>query len=160
VNVEVTPLPGIGVRKDFAIRGGRRIGVISHRDGKIELILSKTDDPDACLAEVPLSADEAGTLANLLGAPQLIARLAEEHEDLPGIHTRGLPINAGSPYDGRTLGDTALRTRTSVSVVAITRAGQVIPSPTPDFTLTTGDLMITVGTSEGLDSAVAILARG
>jgi TrkA domain protein len=29
VNVEVTPLPGIGVRKDFALRDGRRIGVVS-----------------------------------------------------------------------------------------------------------------------------------
>ena len=66
MNVEVTPLPGIGVRKDFALRGGRRIGVVTHRDGKIELIISKSDDPDACLAELPLSADEAGALANLL----------------------------------------------------------------------------------------------
>ena len=53
VNVEVTPLPGIGVRKDFALRGGRRIGVISLRDGSIELIVSKADDPDASLARLP-----------------------------------------------------------------------------------------------------------
>lgn len=40
------------------------------------------------------------------------------------------------------------------------RAGHVHPSPTPDFTLTAGDLMVTVGTTEGLDNAVAILKRG
>lgn len=158
VNVEVTPLPGIGVRKDFALRNGRRIGVVTHRDGKIELIISKSDDPDACLAELPLTADEAGALANLLGAPQLVAQLREEHRDLPGIHTRQIPV--GPPFDGRTLGDTALRTRTGVSVVAVMRAGQVHPSPTPDFTLTAGDLMVTVGTAEGLDNAVKILKRG
>ena len=160
MNVEVTPLPGIGVRKDFAIRGGRRIGVISHRDGKTELIVSKADDPDACVAEIPLTTEEASALANLLGAPQLVAQLTGEHRDLPGIQTKGLPISSGSPYDGRTLGDTALRTRTSVSVVAVMRAGQVHPSPTPDFTLTAGDVMVTVGTSEGLDNAVKILAKG
>jgi TrkA domain protein len=158
VNVEVTPLPGIGVRKDFALRNGRRIGVVTHRDGKIDLIVSKSDDPDACLAELPLTADEAGALANLLGAPQLVAQLREEHRDLPGIHTRQIPV--GPPFDGRTLGDTALRTRTGVSVVAVMRAGQVHPSPTPDFTLTAGDLMVTVGTSEGLDNAVKILKHG
>jgi len=156
VNVEVTPLPGIGVRKDFAIRDGRRIGVVTHRDGRIELIISKSDDPDACLAELPLSADEAGALANLLGAPQLVAQLAAEHP--PGIHTRQIPV--GPPFDGRTLGDTALRTRTGVSVVAVMRAGHVHSSPTPDFTLTAGDLMVTVGTAEGLDNAVKILKRG
>jgi TrkA domain protein len=158
VNVEVTPLPGIGVRKDFALRNGRRIGVVTHRDGKIDLIVSKSDDPDACLAELPLTADEAGALANLLGAPQLVAQLREEHRELPGIHTRQIPV--GPPFDGRTLGDTALRTRTGASVVAVMRAGQVHASPTPDFTLTAGDLVVTVGTSEGLDNAVKILKRG
>jgi TrkA domain protein len=158
VNVEVTPLPGIGVRKDFALRNGRRVGVVAHRDGKIDLIVAKPDDPDACLAELPLTTDEAATLANLLGAPQLVAQLREEHRDLPGIHTRQIPV--GVPFDGRTLGDTAMRTRTGVSVVAVMRAGQVHPSPGPDFTLTAGDLLVAVGTSEGLDNAVKILAKG
>ncbi|HVW40115.1 MAG TPA: cation:proton antiporter regulatory subunit [Amycolatopsis sp.] len=154
MNVEVTPLPGIGVRKDFALRTGRRVGVVTHRDGQIELIVSKSDDPDACLASLPLTADEAGALANLLGAPQLVAQLTEE---LPGIQTRQLPIRPNEPFDGRTLGDTALRTRTGVSVVAVMRAGQVHPSPTPDFTFTAGDVLMAVGTSEGLENALRIL---
>ncbi|KFU76168.1 potassium/proton antiporter regulatory subunit, CPA2 family [Amycolatopsis lurida] len=160
MNVEVTPLPGIGVRKDFATRNGRRVGVVTHRDGHVELIVSKTDDPDACLASLPLTTDEAGALANLLGAPQLVAQLTEEHRDLPGINTKQLPIKASSPFDGRTLGDTAMRSRTSVSVVAVMRAGQVHPSPTPDFNLTAGDVLVAVGTSEGLEAAVKILKYG
>lgn len=155
--MEVTPLPGIGVRKDFAIRNGRRVGVVTHRDGQIELIVSKSDDPDACLASLPLTADEAGALANLLGAPQLVAQLSAEHREVPGINTRQLPIEANAPYDGRTLGDTAMRTRTGVSVVAVMRAGQVHPSPTPGFTFTAGDLLVAVGTAEGLDNAWKIL---
>ena len=160
MNVEVTPLPGIGVRKDFATRNGRRVGVVTHRDGHVELIVSKTDDPDACLASLPLTTDEAGALANLLGAPQLVAQLTEEHRDLPGINTKQLPVKTSSPFDGRTLGDTALRTRTGVSVVAVMRAGQVHPSPTPDFNLTAGDVLVAVGTSEGLESAVKIPKYG
>lgn len=160
MNVEVTPLPGIGVRKDFATRTGRRVGVVTHRDGHVELIVSKTDDPDACLASLPLTNDEAGALANLLGAPQLVAQLTEEHRDLPGINTRQLPLKASSPFDGRTLGDTAMRSRTGVSVVAVMRAGQAHPSPTPDFTFTAGDVLVAVGTSEGLESALKILKYG
>lgn len=160
VNVEVTPLPGIGVRKDFATRNGRRIGVVNHRDGPIELILSKSDDPDACLASLPMTVDEAGALANLLGAPQLVAQLAEEHSEMPGINTKQLAVRPNSPFDGRTLGDTELRTRTGVSVVAVMRAGQVHPSPTPSFTFTAGDLLVTVGTSDGLEAAGKILTHG
>ena len=160
MNIEVTPLPGIGVRKDFALRDGRRIGVVSHRDGKLALIVSKADDPDATLAELPLTTDEAGALATLLGAPQLVAQLAEEQRDVPGIRTGRLTIASSSPYDGRTLGDTALHSRTGVSVVAVMRAGQVHPSPLPSFTLTGGDLVVAVGTSVGLDHAGKSLRHG
>lgn len=134
--------------------------MIAHRDGEIELILSRADDPDACIASMPLTVDEAATLGSLLGTPQLVARLAEEHKDLPGITTKQLPITEGSPFDGRPLGDTEMRTRTGVSIVAVMRAGQLQPSPGPDFTLTAGDLLVTVGTSDGLQAAAKILKSG
>ncbi|KAA8884702.1 cation:proton antiporter regulatory subunit [Nocardia colli] len=160
MNVDVTALPGIGVRKDFEVRSGRRIGVVAHRDGDIDLIVSKMDDPDACAAQIPLSTDEAAVLANLLGAPQLVAKLNDEHSDLPGITTRQLPIADESPYEGRTLGETAMRTRTKVSIVAVMRAGQLHPSPGPDFTFTSGDVLVVVGTPDGLDAAAKILTHG
>ncbi|MEU1996526.1 MULTISPECIES: cation:proton antiporter regulatory subunit [Nocardia] len=160
MNVDVTALPGIGVRKDFEVRSGRRIGVVAHRDGDIDLIVSKLEDPDACAAQIPLTTDEAAVLANLLGAPQLVAKLNDDHRDLPGITTRQLPIGDNSPYDGRTLGETEMRTRTKVSIVAVMRAGQLHPSPGPDFTFTAGDLLVVVGTPEGLDAAAKILTHG
>ncbi|TWH17263.1 cation:proton antiporter regulatory subunit [Rhodococcus rhodochrous] len=158
--VDVTPLPGIGVRKDFELASGRRIGVITHRDGHSDLIISKAGDPDACAASLPLTLEEAATLSNLLGAPQLVAQLREDHRDLPGILTRQLHIHEDSRFDGAVLGDTALRTRTGVSVVAVMRAGQVMPSPTPDFVLTGGDILVAVGTADGLDAAARILRNG
>ncbi|MFF3223352.1 cation:proton antiporter regulatory subunit [Nocardia suismassiliense] len=160
MNVDVTALPGIGVRKDFEVRSGRRIGVVAHRDGDIDLIVSKLEDPDACAAQIPLSTDEAAVLANLLGAPQLVSKLNDEHSDLPGITTRQLPIGDESPYSGRTLGETAMRTRTKVSIVAAMRAGQLHPSPGPDFTFTAGDVLVVVGTPDGLDAAAKILTHG
>lgn len=157
MNVEVTLLPGIGVRKEFVTSAGRRIGVIVCKDGHNELILSEKDDPDATAESVALSNEEAAALGNLLGAPQLVAQLAEEHRDLPGINTRQLPVARGSRFDGALLGDTEMRTRTGVSVVAVMRAGQVQPSPAPSFTLVAGDLLVAVGTSDGLDAAAKIL---
>ncbi|MEU6581535.1 cation:proton antiporter regulatory subunit [Nocardia sp. NPDC046763] len=160
MNVDVTALPGIGVRKDFEVRSGRRIGVVAHRDGGIDLIVSQRDDPDACQAQVPLTTDEAAVLANLLGAPQLVQQLQEEHSDLPGITTRQLTIGGKSPYRGRMLGETAMRTRTKASIVAIMRAGQLHPSPGPDQVLDSGDVLVVVGTPHGLDAAARILADG
>ncbi|WP_028476601.1 TrkA C-terminal domain-containing protein [Nocardia sp. CNY236] len=160
MNVDVTALPGIGVRKDFEVRSGRRVGVVAHRNGDIDLIISKLDDPDACVAQIRLTTDEASVLVNLLGAPQLVAKLKDDQRDLPGITTRQLGIGNESPYNGRALGETEMRTRTKVSIVAVMRAGQLHPSPGPDFLFTEGDLLVVVGTPEGLDAAARILSHG
>ncbi|NKY32192.1 cation:proton antiporter regulatory subunit [Nocardia speluncae] len=160
MNVEVTPLPGIGVRKDFPLTTvRRRIGVVDHKDGAIDLIFTKIGDPDAT-TQIPMTEAEAGTLANLLGAPQLVGQLRNEYRDMDGVNTRQLPVGENSPYDGRTLGETRMRTRTKVSIVAVLRAGQTMPSPGPDFVFTGGDMLVVVGTSEGLDSAASILKDG
>ncbi|RSM86573.1 potassium transporter TrkA [Kibdelosporangium aridum] len=160
MNVEVTPLPGLGTRQDFVSRGGRRIGVITYRDGKMEMIVSKQDDTDSCVASIPLTTEEGATLATLLGAPQLVSQLRDQHREVTGINTRQLPLVPGSPYDGKTLGDTALRTRTAVSVVAVVRNGTVHPSPRPDFRLVGGDMLVTVGTPDGLSNAADVLESG
>ncbi|WP_026553349.1 TrkA C-terminal domain-containing protein [Arthrobacter sp. H20] len=160
MKVDKTPLPGIGMRKDIVTSSGRRIGTVTQRDGETALIISRQDDPDACLVSIPLTADEAATLGNLLGAHQLVAQLTEEHRDLPGVNTRQFLVAGGSPFDGYRLGDTLMRTRTGTSVVAAMREGKVEPSPSPDFILLAGDLLIVVGTAEGLDAAADILSGG
>jgi TrkA domain protein len=40
------------------------------------------------------------------------------------------------------------------------REGEVLPSPGPDAVLHAGDLLVAVGTQEGLDSAAEILRHG
>ncbi|WP_067536537.1 cation:proton antiporter regulatory subunit [Nocardia crassostreae] len=160
MNVEVTQLPGIGVRKDFPLSGARRrIGIIDHKDGTIDLIVSKPGNPDAT-DQIPLSAQEATVLANLLGAPQLVAQLREEHRDYGELETRQVTVRARSPYDGRPLGDTQMRSRTTVSIVAVMRAGHAIPSPGPDFVFLAGDVLVVVGTAESLTAAARILTDG
>ncbi|MDQ3406148.1 MAG: cation:proton antiporter regulatory subunit [Actinomycetota bacterium] len=160
MNVEVTPLPGIGTRQDFVSRSGRRVGVITYRDGHFDLIVSKEEDPDACVASIPLTLEESGALANLLGAPHLVAQLEAQQREVTGVNTRQLPVAQGSPYVNRTLGDTALRTRTAVSVVAVVRDGTVHPSPRPDFVFAAGDMLVTVGTADGIAQAVDVLEHG
>ncbi|MFE2755368.1 cation:proton antiporter regulatory subunit [Actinosynnema sp. NPDC059335] len=160
MNVEVTPLPGIGTRQDFMIRAGRRIGVITHRDGKFELIVSRRDDPDDCATSIALTPAEASTLAGLLGSPQLVAHLQEQHREVAGISTKQFPIVPGSRFDGSPLAETELRTRTGASIVAVVRRGSVHPSPRPDFPFEGGDLVVVVGTADGLNAAAELLGGG
>lgn len=157
MNIEETPLPGIGVRRELRLATGRRVGVVTHRDGATELILSRIDDPDACAASIPLSAEEAAALGSLLGSAQLIAQLTAEQESVSGISTHQIMIRKGSAFAGRTLGETQMRTITGTSIVALLRDGDVIGSPRPDAVLHVGDLVVIVGTDEGLAAAAQIL---
>jgi TrkA domain protein len=156
--VERTTLPGIGVRHDLVTEGGRRVGVVSHRNGKRDLAIFDPDDPDACIARVTLSDDEAEALADILGASLLLGQLAELRQQAAGLLTEQVEITPGSPFVGRKLGDTRARTRTSASIVAVLRDRQVIPSPGPEFVFEAGDSVVVVGTRAGLDGVTAILA--
>jgi TrkA domain protein len=160
MKIEETPLPGIGVRRELRLATGRRVGVVTHRDGQTELIVSRADDPDACAASIPLSAEESAALGGLLGMTQLIAQLTKEQEAVEGVTTHQIPVRDGSPFVGKTLGDTQMRTRTGTSIVALLRAGSVIGSPRPDQVLEAGDMVVIVGTDSGLAEAAQILQTG
>lgn len=149
-------LPGIGVCQEIGLHDGRRVGIVTRRNGTRDIVLYD-EDGDGALGSVSLDGDEANAIAELLGAPQLVARLAELQDRAGDLVTEQLPLPDGSPYDARPLGDTHARTRTGASIVAILRAGVLHPSPSPDFVLQAGDLVVTVGTRDGVDAVAKIL---
>jgi TrkA domain protein len=160
VDVEEIALPGIGLRYDFATRSGQRVGVVCHRGGRRDLVIYDRDDPDSSREVLQLTDDEGDVLAELLGAPRIVERLADLHREVEGLLSEQIPIQPGSPYDGRTLGDTQARTRTAASIVAVVRGAQVHASPRPDFRFVAGDIVVVVGTKEGAAAVAELLARG
>lgn len=156
--IESRQLPGIGVCQEIATKSGRRVAVVIRRTGERELVLSDPEDPDAARERIPLTDAEANALAEILGAPTVVAQLAGLQEQAEGLLTEQIPVAAGSRYDGRPLGDTKARTRTGASIVAVLRRGEVAPSPGPEFALQGGDLVVVVGTRDGIDGVAAILA--
>jgi TrkA domain protein len=160
VDVEEIALPGIGLRYDFETKSGQHVGVVCHRGGRRDLVLYDRDDPDASRQVLALTDDEGDVLAELLGAPRIVERLADLHKEVEGLISEKIPIEPGSPYDGRTLGDTQARTRTAASIVAVVRGPQVHASPRPDFGFLAGDIVVVVGTKEGADAVAELLAHG
>jgi TrkA domain protein len=74
--------------------------------------------------------------------------------------TEQIPVTARSPYSGRTLGDTQVRSRTGASIVAVLRRSGAVPSPAPDFRFAIGDTLVVVGTREGVDAAADLITGG
>jgi TrkA domain protein len=160
VEVEQTALPGIGLRHEFTTRSGRRVGVVSHRTGRRDLVIYDKEDPDRACEVVKLNDEEADALVELLGAPRIVQRLNALHREVEGLVSLQLPIAPGSPYDGRTMGDARVRSRTGASIVAVVRAGQVFASPAPDFGLTGDDIVVVVGSPDSTDAVAGIFANG
>jgi TrkA domain protein len=160
VDVEETALPGIGLRHDFQLRSGARLGVVSRRGGKREVIVYDPDDPDRVSLSLKLSAEESDVLAELLGAPRMVEKLTAVADAFAGLVGEQLPIPPGSPYAGRPLGDTRARTRTGASIVAVVRRGEVFASPRPDFLFAEGDVVVVVGTPENTAEVAALLREG
>ncbi|MET7730852.1 TrkA C-terminal domain-containing protein [Streptomyces sp. NPDC005402] len=155
--LRATPLPGIGVQYDLLTREDRHLSVVAHRDGARTVSLYRADDPDSCAQSLRLTGSEAGALIDALKpshhSPSLLYT-----SDL-GLVAERIEVAAGSRWNGRVLGDTKMRTDTGASVVAALRRAEAIPSPAPDFRLAGGDILIVVGTREGVDAAAAILGR-
>ena len=158
--VDEIPLPGIGVRYEFVTEDGARVGVVHHRSGVREIVLFERDDPDTSHVLVRLGPDDSRTVAELLGVSQVAKDLAELGQDVEGLAVDRLPLPPGSPFDGRTIGDTGARTRTGVSVMAVLRAGAAHPAPGPEFGLRGRDTLVVVGTPRGIEDLVVLLRWG
>lgn len=159
VEIIETKLPGIGMRHDFMTEAGRRVGVVSHRDGQRDLVVFSKDDPDSCSHVLQMSGVEADALAQFLGNGRMVEKLATLSEQISSLATGKVRIPHGSRYDGRTLGATKARTRTGSSIVALMREKDVIPSPGPDVPLRGGDTLVVVGTPDGIESLKEIVAE-
>ncbi|MEU7380615.1 cation:proton antiporter regulatory subunit [Streptomyces sp. NPDC088337] len=152
-----TPLPGIGVRYDLTTREQRRLSVVAHRDGTRTLSAYREDDPDACALSVRMTAGETAAVIDALMPSHHSPNLLSTTE--LGLVAERVELSATSYWNGRVLGETRMRTETGVSIVAVLRRAEAIPSPGPDLRLAGGDTLIVIGTREGADAAAAILGR-
>ena len=140
-------LPGVGVRHEYTTAEGDRVGVVSHRNGRREIVVYDRDDPDRCRAILHLSPDDTRTLADLLGAPQLSEALASVQR-IEGLAIDWIAV--GPAFVGSTIGEGQFRSRTGASIVAAVRGNVPVPSPGPDHRFEAGEVAVAVGTQEGL----------
>lgn len=157
--MEVTEvlLPGVGVRYEFSVASGHDIGVVARRDGEFDVVCFRGEDPDAGESLFTLDSKQAAALADILGAPRIVERFADLSREVPGLATATVEIPQGSRFDGRSLGDTRLRTLTGASVVAMVTHDEVVPSPTPAEVLHAGQSLVVIGTEQGIDDARDLL---
>lgn len=159
--VEERQLPGVGMCHEVQTRSGVKLGVVTHKTGTREMLAYDAEDPDAAHELFTVDQDEARTLAELLGGMTVTERLTEFFRtSLRGVTIEWAHVGADWHIAGRSMGEARLRTRTGVSVVAIIREGETIPSPAPEDRIEADDTLVLIGTPEAVVSAQATLEHG
>lgn len=161
MEVRETLLPGVGLRYEFANSDGDRISVIAHRSGDFEVFLCTTPaDPDKAKRLFRLREREAEAMAQIFGAPRMVESYADLTKEIPGLSAGQVEVGVHSPYAGHPLGDTQARTRTGASIVAIVRDEQVLASPGPDAQLRAHDVLVVIGTADGIAAVRQLVDQG
>lgn len=160
MDVKEVLLPGVGLRYEFTSHNGERIGIVARRGGDFDVVLYGPEDPDQARPVFHLTDDEAEAVAQILGAPRIAERFTELSREVTGLETGQVHIVAGSPFVGHPLGDTRARTRTGASIVAIVRDEEVLASPGPAEMLHARDVLIVIGTEDGIAGVEQIIDKG
>jgi TrkA domain protein len=160
VDVKEVLLPGVGLRFEFNTRGGDSIVVIVRRSGDFEIVVHDADAPDQPRQALRLADEEAYALAQILGAPRIAQQFADLTREVPGLHAGKILVGPESPVVDRPLGATRARTRTGASIVAIVREDQIFASPGPTEILCTGDVLVVIGTEDGIAGVKRIVDEG
>lgn len=153
-----TLLPGVGIRYELTTRSGLLLGIVVQRAGAVEVAVYDRRDPDRASSVLHLDAEEAEAVAEILGAPRLTQRFADLSREVPGLRSARIAVRPGSPFDGRPLSDTRARTRTGCSIVAVVRSTDIVTSPEPHEVLHAGDVLVVIGSEDGLEQLDALLS--
>ena len=123
-------------------------------------MFSRLADPDKARRLFRLTDREAEALAQILGAPRIVESYADLTKEIPGLDAGQVEVGDHSPYAGHPLGDAKARTRTGASIVAIVRDEQVLASPGPAEVLQAHDVLVVIGTADGIAAVRHLIDQG
>lgn len=135
------------------------MGVIVHHDGRREVLAYGADDPDACTTLVSLTERDTQTMAEILGVSHISETVSEIRQSIEGLVIEWIEVTGASGMGGKSIGAGQFRTRTGASIVAVIRDHVPLPAPGPEFVLSAGDMVVAVGTQDGIVQLRALLGH-
>ncbi len=151
-----TDLPGVGTKHTIDLESDGQLVAVHHRVGHWEL--ASVDDEGDTSSLFKMSEDEGAELGRIL------VRATPEEVDtrremlFKTIAMEWVTLETDSRLCGQTLADSGIRIQTGVSVVAVIRGEDSIPSPAPDFCFQDGDTLVVIGRREQIERFLSVFS--
>ncbi|MBB3111919.1 TrkA domain protein [Paenibacillus phyllosphaerae] len=133
MNFRESDLPGIGKKFQLLTRGGDKLVIIVHDDGRRELYHYNYDDLDESISQVTLDDDEARLIASVVGGMAYTPKQLDSIE--VGLHKLVIEwyrLEPGMGCIGRSIGDLQVRQQTGATIIAViakNQESQINPGP-------------------------------
>ena len=153
--MRISEIPEIGTKYEIESPKGDKVAVIFLTSGEIELYVLEAGAEEPSVTR--LTPEEARRVGSVLTG----AMLTVEREDVEvsfseisdlRINIHVCPVTKGMV--GKSIEELAIRKRTGVTIIALSRRGQSIISPPPETVFEEGDLIVVIGEREQIRACV------
>jgi len=152
MRVEEAVLPGVGRKYTITVHSGDRIVIVGHHSGKREVQYFEAGEEDEPTMALDLTDEEArelgAILAGVLFHPEAVG---DTQSKLGQKVIEWIKVLPGSKLVGKRVGELALPP--GAHLLAVDRPGApLIPNPSPDTLLETGDTLVVAGSREAVET--------
>lgn len=146
MTVYESELPGVGHQYEIELDTDERLIVLIHHNGRRDLYRRPSENEDS-IQVASLTGKQARQLGSILEGAYF-QPVEVDHLEVPlgGAIIEWITVKSESPLADRTLREANVRQRTGASIIAIQRDEETISNPDPDLTITTGDVIVVLGT--------------
>ncbi len=153
-----TELPGIGKRFKMDLKKGGTLSVVVRLDGMRDVYYRQEleEEPSVFSLSELESRQVSQILVGTYYRMHPLEMLEEALESKAGLHSVHVPRS--TKVAGKRIGDLDIRKKTETSIVAVIRDdGTSIPNPDPSTAIERDDMLVVIGTAEGVDRLKAML---